>query len=504
MAAHTIELDENNRPFKIRKLSDTTKSKESDTLIPCNLPIPDIELNKEQSPDNQNNKNDNNTINIEDDKNFIQSSAMRGEEDQKTPEVKISKNQLKKLKRRERWEETRELRRIKRREKHKEKQARKAQQRLAMATLLQQKDGDKRESSSESSSSSISNDNQDEDNTMTQKDNKQKGKKSKRSFLKPKQMPIGIILDVDFDELMTEKEIISLGSQLTRCYSLNKGAPYRVHLVISSWGGVLKSRFENVLASTHLQWTGVKFLENNDFVSAAKLLHDTMIKDRENLGGNLMPMKDQAHTQTKIDNPAVSSEAVESNINSYLSDFVLESNIDEKVSVKGNLEHLEHLENSKLSHQKTNEQSLPPEAKIESKSSYTEPFCHQELTPVSETPSIIYLTSDSPNTLTQLTPNTSYIIGGIVDKNRHKGLCYKRACERGIYTAKLPIGEYMKMQSRTVLAVNHVVEIMLKWLETKNWGEAFLQVIPKRKQAVLKNCKNIQGDCESGDNQNSE
>lgn len=56
----------------------------------------------------------------------------------------------------------------------------------------------------------------------------------------------------------------------------------------------------------------------------------------------------------------------------------------------------------------------------------------------------------------------------------------------GIPTAKLPIGEYMTMQSRSVLAVNHVVEIMLKWLETGDWGEAFLSVIPKRKEAKLR------------------
>lgn len=101
-------------------------------------------------------------------------------------------------------------------------------------------------------------------------------------------------------------------------------------------------------------------------------------------------------------------------------------------------------------------------------------------------PSVVYLTSDSPHTLDRLSPYTSYIIGGIVDKNRHKGLCYKRACERGIPTAKLPIGEYMTMQSRSVLATNHVVEIMLKWLDTGDWGEAFLSVIPKRKEAKLR------------------
>jgi tRNA (guanine9-N1)-methyltransferase len=101
-------------------------------------------------------------------------------------------------------------------------------------------------------------------------------------------------------------------------------------------------------------------------------------------------------------------------------------------------------------------------------------------------PSIIYLTSDSPHTLDVLSPFTTYVIGGIVDKNRHKGLCYKRAMARDIPTARLPIGEYMTMQSRSVLTTNHVAEIMLRWLEYGDWAKAFLRVIPKRKEARLK------------------
>ncbi|KAL8971153.1 MAG: hypothetical protein Q9183_001187 [Haloplaca sp. 2 TL-2023] len=99
---------------------------------------------------------------------------------------------------------------------------------------------------------------------------------------------------------------------------------------------------------------------------------------------------------------------------------------------------------------------------------------------------VVYLTSDSPDTLTELKPYGVYIIGGIVDKNRHKGMCYKRAMDRGIRTAKLPIGDYMKMSSRFVLATNHVVEIMSRWLELKDWGRAFMQVMPKRKGGILK------------------
>ena len=99
---------------------------------------------------------------------------------------------------------------------------------------------------------------------------------------------------------------------------------------------------------------------------------------------------------------------------------------------------------------------------------------------------VVYLSSDSPYTLQRLEPNTSYVIGGLVDKNREKGLCHRRATEKGIRTARLPIGDFMVMQSRQVLATNHVVEIMLKWLECEDWGQAFLSVIPKRKGGVLR------------------
>jgi tRNA (guanine9-N1)-methyltransferase len=98
----------------------------------------------------------------------------------------------------------------------------------------------------------------------------------------------------------------------------------------------------------------------------------------------------------------------------------------------------------------------------------------------------VYLTSESDYTLTELKPYSTYIIGGLVDKNREKGICYKRATKCGIKTARLPIGEFMDMQSRKVLATNHVNEIMIRWLECGDWGEAFMKVIPKRKGGRLK------------------
>ena len=45
------------------------------------------------------------------------------------------------------------------------------------------------------------------------------------------------------------------------------------------------------------------------------------------------------------------------------------------------------------------------------------------------------------------------------------------------------------MASRHVLTVNQVLEIMLRWLEVKDWENAFLSVIPKRKLAEGQNEK---------------
>ncbi|KAM3857590.1 tRNA methyltransferase 10 homolog A [Diretmus argenteus] len=97
---------------------------------------------------------------------------------------------------------------------------------------------------------------------------------------------------------------------------------------------------------------------------------------------------------------------------------------------------------------------------------------------------VVYLTSDSPNVLTELDPTKAYVIGGLVDHNHHKGITFERAKELGIDHAQLPLSSFVKMNSRKVLAVNHVFEIILAHLEKGSWQEAFFTVLPQRKGAV--------------------
>ncbi|XP_064423483.1 RNA (guanine-9-)-methyltransferase domain-containing protein 2 isoform X2 [Latimeria chalumnae] len=65
-----------------------------------------------------------------------------------------------------------------------------------------------------------------------------------------------------------------------------------------------------------------------------------------------------------------------------------------------------------------------------------------------------------------------------------KGITYKRAVELGVDHAQLPLGSFVKMNSRKVLAVNHVFEIILAYLEKKDWKEAFFTILPQRKGAI--------------------
>uniref|UniRef100_A0A0D9VKG4 tRNA (guanine(9)-N(1))-methyltransferase n=1 Tax=Leersia perrieri TaxID=77586 RepID=A0A0D9VKG4_9ORYZ len=102
---------------------------------------------------------------------------------------------------------------------------------------------------------------------------------------------------------------------------------------------------------------------------------------------------------------------------------------------------------------------------------------------------LVYLTADAETVLDDLDMSKIYIIGGLVDRNRWKGITMKKAVDQGIQCAKLPIGNYLKMSSSQVLTVNQVFEIMLKFVETRDWKTSFFHVIPQRKR----------GEAEAGD-----
>ena len=297
----------------------------------------------------------------------------------------MSKNALKRLRKKQEWENSKGERRLKRQEKRKERKVRIRTEKQAL--IAQGADPDVVYNRNKPPTTLV---------------------------------PVSLVLDCDFEQYMTDKERTSLSSQLTRSYSDNRQAPFRSHMYISGFRGRLAERFRDGLGSTHENWKGVTFAEG-DFLECTRQARE----DMRGSGGGVVT----APLQRSLDEPVPWTR-------------------DEKDPFP-----------------------LPdvPEPPLDE-----------------EYKDVVYLSSDSPYTLERLEPNTTYIVGGLVDKNREKGLCYRRARERGIRTAKLPIGQFMVMQSRQVLATNHVVEIMLRWLEYEDWGKAFLSVIPKRKGGILR------------------
>lgn len=61
-----------------------------------------------------------------------------------------------------------------------------------------------------------------------------------------------------------------------------------------------------------------------------------------------------------------------------------------------------------------------------------------------------------------------YVIGGIVDHNRLKGITYNFAVEHKLATRRLPM-HGVKLRASVHLAVNHVWEWMLKKYNGSTW-----------------------------------
>lgn len=107
---------------------------------------------------------------------------------------------------------------------------------------------------------------------------------------------------------------------------------------------------------------------------------------------------------------------------------------------------------------------------------------------------VVYLSSESENELQELEEGKAYVIGGLVDHNRCKGLCHRLAEQQGVQHARLPIDSYLILKTRKVLTIDQVFQILLKVTGGLSWKDAFLETIPPRKGAVALNDK--LGDCD--------
>ncbi|KZS97849.1 LNS2-domain-containing protein [Sistotremastrum niveocremeum HHB9708] len=217
-------------------------------------------------------------------------------------------------------------------------------------------------------------------------------KQKKRKLDTREKFKANVVVDLGFDNLMFEREMTSLCSQLSYCYSSNRRSrqPFS-RLIFTSLGGKTKERLEATNQNdAHLRWQDVTWLEKG-----YESLWDTELQ--------------QENEDNEAPNPT-------------------------------------------------------------------------DLEPTVLKQDVVYLTADSTETLEELSEGKTYVIGGIVDHNRYKNLCQGKAESQGLKTARLPIGEYMaQLSTRKVLTVNQVLDIMLHWVQERDWEKAFNTIIPKRK-----------------------
>lgn len=196
-----------------------------------------------------------------------------------------------------------------------------------------------------------------------------------------------VVIDMDFEDLMTDDEIAKAAKQVARTYSLNRHSENPCQLYVSSLKGKIRDRFA-ITCTGYTSW---------DINTSEQDYIDLFVPDSKTETDSIKEARDQ---------------------------------------VKDN---------------------------------------------------IIYLTGDTDELLPSVEDlladkSKIFVIGGLVDHNRHKNLCYKRAQERQIRTAKLPIKENLRMGHRHILSTVTVFEIMLNVLSShKSWRDALISSIPRRK-----------------------
>ncbi|OSD04443.1 hypothetical protein PYCCODRAFT_1347315, partial [Trametes coccinea BRFM310] len=244
-----------------------------------------------------------------------------------------------------------------------------------------------------------------EEEAELQKRKRQRTDKGPRTFFNAR-----VVVDLGFDEMMTENEVKSLTSQLAYTYSANRKAEHPFSsLLFTSLNGRTLERMDATNNAAYKRWVGAEW----------------WTEGYERLWANT------EDAQRQGDDADGSRERVED----------------------GHDDAAGALRSSKA--------KGPARAAQDT---------------------VVYLTADADDELTELKEGDTYIIGGIVDHNRYKNLCLNKSKEHNIRSARLPIGTYLsELRTRKVLTVNQTFEILLKWVETRDWEQALYSVIPKRK-----------------------
>ncbi|OAV95393.1 hypothetical protein PTTG_05446 [Puccinia triticina 1-1 BBBD Race 1] len=271
--------------------------------------------------------------------------------------------------------------------------------------------------------------------------------------------PAVVAFDCRFDDKMSDKEIVSLDRQIAHSYSINRKANVQFQrLVCTSFNGRLRKRFQDN-GNQYLRWKGVKFTDES--------IEEIAAKDHSHQAD---PTKPAEAGQSGVEDAGPTAASASSD----------PARLQEhKPSPRKTPTHRIEGDEGKdrTADLKSEETKKPP-----GKSTPDQPDQNMVPPEMLGPENVIYLSADSTNVLTELEPNKVYVIGSIVDHNRHKNLCLDLAGQHRFQHAQLPISEHFsELKTRKVLTVNQVFEILVNYLEDKDWKKAFERVIPARK-----------------------
>ena len=80
-----------------------------------------------------------------------------------------------------------------------------------------------------------------------------------------------------------------------------------------------------------------------------------------------------------------------------------------------------------------------------------------------------------------LPPHNTFVVGGLIDRNQHKGVTHDKAVQLGLRTVRLPIQDFVHLRASCVLTCNQVYEILTLFHSFGSWEYAVRTVIPPRK-----------------------
>ncbi|CAE6527369.1 unnamed protein product [Rhizoctonia solani] len=263
-----------------------------------------------------------------------------------------------------------------------------------------------------------------------------------------------IVVDLGFDEKMTEKEVGSLCSQLAYTYASHRRTRTPFHsLLFTGLNGRSRKQLDDTNDASYRRWRYTEWWEEDidGLWNPPPTVTQEPCEGLSHIAEEPVEASDIQPTQASAEHEPTAPDA------------------DQAASSEPTTAGLEAapppVPSARLKQRRAARVDTTPRARS---------ACSRE--------SVVYLTADAEDEILELKEGETYVIGGIVDRNRYKNLCANKAQDLNLRSARLPIGRYLAdMPTRKVLTVNQVFDILVHWVATRNWEEAMQKVMPKRK-----------------------